>query len=204
MIKKIFIAVFVLISAGLIYGFAAQYMAMNDLGHVPKTHVMGNPDGDLTVVKFLDYRCPYCREAHPTIREAIERDGQVRFVIRPVVMVDPHSVAMARTVYAASAQDAFISMHERLITEERAMSEVIIKEHSDALGLNWDQMKSDLESEATENFLIDNHRVFSAIGGNATPTFMIGPKIKYVPEGQMPRVADFMRMFAEARSKGMN
>ena len=31
----------------------------------PEIPVVGNPDGDVTIVEYFDYNCPYCRKIAP-------------------------------------------------------------------------------------------------------------------------------------------
>ena len=46
------------------------------------SYVGGNPDGDITIVEFVDYKCGYCRKAAEIVRELIAKDGNIRFVIK--------------------------------------------------------------------------------------------------------------------------
>lgn len=48
----------------------------------PNAPVLGNPDGDVTVVEFFDYNCPYCRQVKPEIEALLSSDQDVRIVYR--------------------------------------------------------------------------------------------------------------------------
>ena len=202
MLKKSLWIVFFVVVAYLLYGIGFQYMTLRSVADVPVEHIQGNPEGDLSVVEFLDYRCTYCKQAHPILMDAVARDGNIKLIIRPVVLVDPQSIFAARSVYAAALQGQFVAMHERLITEEGEITPEAVRLHAQSLGLDFDQLANDVSSPDVENFILQNHRVFAAVGTQATPTFVIGGKMQYVPEGQMPNVADFMAMFENARLAG--
>lgn len=203
MYRKIFLALVLLVGACIIYGIASSYFALKSVSDVPASQVMGNADGTLTVVEFLDYRCPYCRQIDPTIKEAVERDGSVRYIIRPLVFIDPYSVIATRAMYAADQQGKFKEMHDILVREERDLQEDVVKDIVASLGLNWAQFDTDMRSDGAAAYVQNNRNTFKAIGGTATPTFIIGHKIEYVPEGRMPNVLDFMKMFEQARQMGL-
>lgn len=176
---------------------------MNGVSNVPAGQVMGEKNGTLTVVEFLDYRCPFCRDIHPTITEAVERDQNIRYIVRPVVFVDPLSEVTARAAYAAVEQDKFEQFHNALIALPNDPTEAAIQNIVREIGGDWQMFNADMESESAKDFVIDNVLAFRAIGGSQTPTFIIGHKMEYIPKDRMPDVLDFMRMFEEARQLGL-
>src|SRR5690349_6805625 len=38
----------------------------------PATPVGGNPQGDVTIVEFFDYRCPYCKQVLPSLQALLK------------------------------------------------------------------------------------------------------------------------------------
>ena len=184
------------------HNIVVLYFGYRNLTNVPAEHVLGNPQGDLSVVEFLDYRCGYCREAHPVITEAIARDGNIKYIIRPVTFVDEQSFYAAKALYAAANQGKFAAMHETLITASQDFTEETLEDIAEFVGLDEERFEDDMESDETLGPLRDNYSVFAQIGGNATPTFAIGQRLQYIPEGRMPSVADFLTMFEQAREAG--
>lgn len=203
MLRKALIIGFALIVALIGYNIYALVSGYGNLSNVPERQVMGAKDGDLSVIEFLDYRCQYCREAHSTITEAVRTDGRIRYIVRPIVYVDQFSLQAVRVMYAADQQEHFIEMHEILIKNKEDPTEKIIKTFVDELGLDWELFKSDMGSEGAKDLILQNRKLFAQVGGQSTPTFIIGHKIFYVPEGRMPEVSDFLDMFAEARGLGL-
>lgn len=202
MLRNILIAVFVLVIGIVAYGTYHVMSGYASVTNVPARQIMGNSDGDLTVVEFLDYSCVYCRQAHPTITGAVQQDGQIQYIVRPVAVVSEQSGYAASAVYAADHQGKFKEMHEYFITLEGSLDLEGLQDAVEAMGMDWELFQNDMQSEIVKEALRNNHLVFSQVGANATPTFIIGRKMFYVPQGSMPTTDDFLEMFAEARSRG--
>jgi protein-disulfide isomerase len=74
----------------------------------------GNPQGDVTVVAFMDYACGYCRASLPGIDELLAKDPNVRVVYREFPVLGPESVVAARWALAAAEQGKFRAFHDAL------------------------------------------------------------------------------------------
>lgn len=61
---------------------AAWAQDPRDLTHDPDQPILGNPDGDVTLVEFFDYQCPYCRESHESLLDLVRQDGNLRLIMR--------------------------------------------------------------------------------------------------------------------------
>src|SRR5438552_17700617 len=48
----------------------------------PDTPVAGNPNGDVSLVEFFDYRCPYCKQVEPSLEALLGEDRQLRLVYK--------------------------------------------------------------------------------------------------------------------------
>ena len=203
MVRKIIIGIGVLAALFLLYNIVLLYLGYKDLANVPPDQVLGNPNGDLSVVEFLDYRCIYCKDVHPTITEAVRRDGKIRYIIRPLVFLDEQSLEASKALYAAANQGQFALMHEKLIAHQGDFDEDSLEDIAQSAGLNEDQFEADMSSDEIFKPLRENYTIFAKIGGNATPTFVVGHRLQYVPEGRMPTVEDFLNMFEQARKAGL-
>ncbi|NIY99586.1 thioredoxin domain-containing protein, partial [Salipiger sp. HF18] len=83
--------------------------------------VGGNPDGDVTIIEFSDYRCGYCRRAFPEVEELIESDGNIRFIMKEFPILGEASVTSSRFAIATQLEagdDAYKSVHDALMTLE--------------------------------------------------------------------------------------
>src|ERR1700724_462175 len=81
----------------------------------PDIPVAGNPDGDITIVEWFDYQCPYCRKLEPELQRVIKGDGKVRLVLKDWPILGPASVYASRLALATKFQDKFVETHAALI-----------------------------------------------------------------------------------------
>jgi len=75
-----------------------------EIFRAPATFVAGNPDGDVSVVAFFDYNCPYCREGAPALAKLIANDGKVRLVLKELPVLGRDSDAVARVALVSIPQ----------------------------------------------------------------------------------------------------
>src|SRR5262245_56257268 len=78
----------------------------------PDVPVIGNRDGDITIVEWSDYQCPYCRRVEPELRQIVQDDGKVRLVLKDWPILGPVSVTAARMALAAKFQDKYEQAHD--------------------------------------------------------------------------------------------
>ncbi len=200
MIKRVFLGALVTLFAVVVIFLCAQIYSQSKilraLDDVPPAYAYGPADADLSMVEFVKYTCPHCRDIHGTVLEAVQRDGHVRYVPR---VLPTSGLADAQMAYAAARQDAFKLAHESLLQDPRIMDEGGLMAIAGTLGLDTEKLQADMEDDAVIAEINENVHLFHAVGGRATPTFLIGNDILYVPEGRMPTVEDFLKMFEEAR-----
>lgn len=93
----------------------SQAQVLNDqrdlIENDPNAPVLGNPEGDVTVVEFFDYNCPYCRRVKPEVRALIEEDPNIRLVYREWPILGDGSVFAAKAALAARKQDKYEEFH---------------------------------------------------------------------------------------------
>src|SRR5258708_9235479 len=78
----------------------------------PDIPVAGNPDGDITIVEYFDYQCPYCRKLEPELRQVVQDDGKVRLVLKDWPILGPVSVVASRMALACKYQDNSVPPHD--------------------------------------------------------------------------------------------
>jgi protein-disulfide isomerase len=199
MIRNIIILLALLASAYLFYDIARLYTATRESEAMPRAYTIGPERTDLDVVEYLDYNCKYCKEAHPAITQAIEKDARARYIPRPLASESEDSKLAARLVYAAGKQGKFREMHNALMENYRVLNEDTLNDLAARTGIDLAQAKIDSASPEIEEIVKRNGTAFRKLGGRSTPTFFIGRKMKYIPQDRMPEVADFLSMFHEAR-----
>ena len=110
----------------------------------PDSFVAGNPEGDVSIVAFFDYNCPYCREGAPALSKLVAADGKLRLVLKELPVLGPDSEAVARIAQAAIAQGKYFELYERLIAEPgRATKDKALRLASD-LGLDTARLEKDV------------------------------------------------------------
>ena len=62
----------------------------------PDIPVAGNVDGDISIVEYFDYQCPYCRKIEPELRQVVQDDGKVRLIWKDWPILGPVSVIASR------------------------------------------------------------------------------------------------------------
>ena len=145
----------------------------------PGSHVGGNPDGDVTVVEFFDYRCTYCKKFMPNLAELLRKDANVRVVFKEYPILGPDSVVASRAALAARRQneDLYVPFHNALMESRGVFSERRILNIASEIGLNADQLRRDMASADIERIISRNYAHAEALGIQGTPGFVIGDQV---------------------------
>ncbi len=163
----------------------------------PEIPVAGNPGGDITIVEYFDYQCPYCRKLEPELRQVVQDDGKVRLVLKDWPILGPVSVTAARMALASKYQDKFIQAHDALIGVNSKLTEPRIREVLTGSGIDLGRLDRDLAANATaiDATLARNGNQATAFGFNGTPSFIVG---KFRVPGVLT-MAQFGQAIADAR-----
>ncbi|MBR0893928.1 DsbA family protein [Bradyrhizobium tropiciagri] len=167
----------------------------------PDIPVIGNGKGDITIVEWFDYNCPYCRKLAPELRQVVQDDGKVRLVLKDWPILGPVSKVAARMALAAKYQDKFEAAHEAMISSNSRITEPRIAELLAGAGLDMDRLKKDLDTnaKAIDAVLARNNEQAMAFGFNGTPSFIVG---KYRVPGVLS-MDQFEQVIADARKANM-
>lgn len=158
----------------------------------PGAPVLGNPEGDVTLVEFFDYNCPYCKRVAGDVKKLIEQDGNVRLVYREWPILGEGSVFAARAALASRQQGKYEEMHWALMSLKRA-DEKSVLEAANRLGLDLDKLKADMSSADIDKHIDISNQLTQALGITGTPSFTIGDSLiaGAVPLSQLQKaVAD--------------
>ena len=142
----------------------------------PDIPVAGNPDGDITIVEFFDFQCPYCKKLAPELNAAVKQDGKVRLVHKDWPILGPVSVYASRLVMATKYQNKFIEAHDALIGLNVKLTESGARDCLAKAGIDVDRAIADLQAnqQAIVATLKRTDEQASAFGFNGTPAFIIG------------------------------
>jgi protein-disulfide isomerase len=168
----------------------------------PDVPVIGNPDGDISIVEWYDYNCPYCRKVAPEVRQVVEDDGKVRLVLKDWPILGEVSKLSARLVLAAKYQDKFLPAHEALIGVSSRLTEPRVRELLAGAGVDMDRLNKDLaaNAKAIDGVLSRNNDQALAFEFRGTPSFIVG---KYRVPGILT-MAEFEQVIADARKAKMS
>ncbi|MGA2288698.1 DsbA family protein [Bradyrhizobium sp.] len=163
----------------------------------PDIPVAGNVEGDITIVEYFDYQCPYCRKLEPELRQVVQDDGKVRLVWKDWPILGPVSVIAARMALASKYQDKFAQAHDALIGVNSKLTEPRIRELLAGAGIDVDRASRDLaaNAKAIDAILARNNDQATAFGFKGTPSFIVG---KFRVPGVLT-MEQFGQVIADAR-----
>ena len=144
----------------------------------PTSFVAGNPQGDVSVVAFLDYNCPYCRARRARTRAAArdgrqgparaERASRARQGLREQV---------ARIALAAAAQGKYFELHQRLFAESGRATKAKALRIASELGLDVGRLERDMDDPTITAALLENTRLARDIGVRGVPFYLVGDRV---------------------------
>ncbi len=143
----------------------------------PNAPVLGNPDGDITIVEFFDYNCGYCRRVFPAVKELVATDGNIRVVMREWPILGEESVFAARAALASRKQGKYEEFHNALMGNAGRASQANVLSIADELGMDIDQLRADMESAEVEAHIATSRQLTQALGLNGTPAFVFGDQL---------------------------
>lgn len=145
----------------------------------PHSFVGGNPDGALTLVEFSDYRCGFCKRAHPIVKELIERVPDLRVVIKEFPILGPDSVTAGRMAMAAHELDPgkYAELNDALMEHRGNLTETAAYRIANEVGYDIADLKSLAGSPEIEARIQNNYQLAQALGLNGTPSFVVGNTI---------------------------
>lgn len=147
----------------------------DELVNDPATPIVGNPNGEVTLVEFFDYRCGYCRRVLSSMQALMEEDQELRIAFKELPVLGEDSVRAARAALASRQQDEslYLDFHLALMTARDLSADGITK-LAEQTGLDPAKLAEDMESEEVSKAIEANYELASALGIEGTPAFVIG------------------------------
>lgn len=165
------------------------------------SHVAGNPQGAITIVEFFDYRCGYCKRAHPDIKTLVRTNPDIRLVRKEFPILGPESVTAARAAMAALRQGGKVyeDFSDKMMSFGGALTDQVIDKLAERAGVDVARMREDMQRPEIEAALATTMQLAQALKIGGTPTFVIGDKIVrgFVPLDEMTRVVQLARNAAD-------
>jgi protein-disulfide isomerase len=160
--------------------------------------VGGNPEGDITVVEFTDYRCGYCRKAYDEVAELVKSDGNIRFVVKEYPILGEASVISAQFAIAArqlGGDAVYEQAHDALISLRGEPTPDTLARLAQKLGLDAKAVLDRMASPEVAAVIEANHALGEKMNINGTPTFVVdGTMVRgYVPLDGMRQIVQAER-----------
>ncbi len=165
--------------------------------HDPDAPAAGNPKGDITIVAFLDYNCPFCKKSAPDLARVVKEDGRIRLVYKDWPILTKASVYGAQLALAANYQGRYQEVHDALMAiPGRQIPEEQMLKAIQATHVDLDQLAADANNRIGDiaDLLKRNNAQASSLGLQGTPTYLVGPLLASTLD-----YASFKRAVAEAR-----
>lgn len=171
--------------------------AGDEIFNDPASPVGGNPEGDVSLVEFFDYNCPYCRKATPVLKELEAGDRGLRIVFKEFPILGPGSEFAARAALASGKQGKYVAFHKAMMGHTGTIDEASVLEIAADQGLDIDLLKKDMEDPAIGQAIAGNLALAEKLRINGTPGFVAG---KEILRGLAP-VSSMKELIARARQQ---
>lgn len=156
--------------------FASAFATYREeLVNDPTAPVGGNPKGDVTVVEFFDYNCPYCKAAKPRVRKLLAEDPNIRFVYKEFPILSASSRVAARAGLAAARQglELYERFHDALLDVKKRLTEPQVFRIAEKSGLDMARLRADMKDPEIEKAIKANLTLATRLNVTGTPTFII-------------------------------
>jgi protein-disulfide isomerase len=145
-----------------------------DLKNDGYSFVAGNPDGDVTIVEFFDYRCGYCKQSFPDLMKTVEADGNIRLVLKEFPILGADSFLASQAAIASQEQDKYLEFHTALMESRGGMTIDRIRSIAADVGLDVAMLEADMKNDSVREVVEKNYELAQQLGISGTPAFIIG------------------------------
>ena len=161
----------------------------------PASWVGGNPEGSVTIVEFMDYRCGYCRKAYSEVEDLVKTDGDIRFVVKEFPILGEDSLISSKFAIAVRmlhGDAAYKAAHDALIALRGTPDAATLGRLAQDLGFDAAELQAKMESPEVIAVIQANHDLAGALNITGTPTFVIkGQMLRgYLPEAEMQKIVE--------------
>jgi protein-disulfide isomerase len=177
---------------------AAMASSADQLFRSPHDHVAGNPEGDVTIVEFFDYNCGWCKKGFSEVVSLIEKDKNLRVVLKEFPIFGGDSDYAARAAVAARNQGKYWELHSALFSHEGKVTKEVVDEAAKAAGLDLAKLKTDMDSQEVTDIIGANQALAQSLAINGTPAFIIDT---HVTPGYLP-APDLLAAVQQVRDSG--
>jgi protein-disulfide isomerase len=162
--------------------------------------IVGNSKGDVTVLEFFDYNCGYCKRAFGDVARLIDKDKQIKFILKEFPILSKGSEEAAKVALAARMQGKYWEFHRAMLETTGQANEASALRTAEKVGLDMGKLKKDMTSPAVQKEIDDTRALAQKLGVQGTPYFLVADKIiPGAPENLLERMS---KLVAEVRKEG--
>lgn len=144
----------------------------------PDGIVVGNPDGDVTLVEMFDYNCGYCRQSLPELLQLVDEDPNLKVILREFPILSQGSMDAARISLAVSRTDAdYFTFHQKVYASRGAVDAAAALAVATEMGLNAINLQLSASEGSIQEAVERSYALAQALDVSGTPTFIIGDEI---------------------------
>tara|TARA_R110002094_G_scaffold103028_3_gene102602 strand:+ start:1378 stop:2121 length:744 start_codon:yes stop_codon:yes gene_type:complete len=160
--------------------------------------VGGNPDGDITLVEFLDYRCSYCKRAHSEVAKLLETDGNIRMIVKEFPILGEQSVLASRFAIATrqiAGPDSYKAITDALMMFNGDITVPALRRLASTFGLDADAIEAGMDSDEITREIAEIRALAQRLNISGTPTFVMQDELLrgYLPYDQMRAIVEEKR-----------
>jgi protein-disulfide isomerase len=138
-----------------------------------KSPFIGNPEGDIILIKFMDYQCVHCKNMEKVVEELIQENPNLKVIIKELPILGQPSLTASKAALAAAEQGKFAELHKALLSEKERLNDEKVLALAKQLGLDIDKLKKDMEAEAVDQEIKETYNLARKMAIQATPFFVV-------------------------------
>jgi protein-disulfide isomerase len=154
----------------------AASIAMNkqELFSPKEATVIGNLQGDITIVEFFDYNCGYCKTMFNDILQVMKADGKIKVVTKEFPILGPGSITASKAALASRNQRKYSEFHQALMNYKGPLNEAAINTVAKGVGINVEKLQEDMKDPELDKIIDRNHDLAKELGITGTPALIVG------------------------------
>lgn len=139
--------------------------------------IVGNAKGDVTVIEFFDYNCGFCKKAFSDVAHLVDKDKQVKFILKEFPILTKGSEEASRVALAARMQGKYWEFHKAMLESQGQANEASALRVAEKIGVDMARLKKDMASPEVKKEIDDTRKLAAKLGIQGTPHFLVGDRI---------------------------
>lgn len=143
--------------------------------------IIGNPEGDVTVVEFFDYNCGFCKRALADMQALIDKDPQLRFVMKefPILGPDSQKAHVVSMAFRSLMPEKYAEFHQRLLSSPGRAGEDSAMEIALSLGADESALRAEMEDPEIVRAFSETYELANALAITGTPSYVVGQEVVF-------------------------